>query len=150
MRRWLPWAVMATVLAVCLAVGVTGEPAPRTLEERAMAIADTVRCPTCRSQSAADSDAPASEAIRAEIEVRLRDGQTDGQIRAYLVSRYGESVLLRPSGAGLTGLVWALPVAAVVLAGAGLAFAFRRWRSAAPPAPSEEDRALVERARAGG
>jgi cytochrome c-type biogenesis protein CcmH len=139
---------MAVVLAVSLGVGLTGEPAPRTLEERAMAVADTVRCPTCRSQSAADSDAPASVAIRTEIEARLRDGQTDGQIRAYLVSRYGEDVLLRPSGSGLTGLVWALPVAAVVVAAAGLAVAFRRWRGGAPPAVTDEDRALVERARA--
>jgi cytochrome c-type biogenesis protein CcmH len=87
-------------------------------------------------------------AIRTEIEARLRDGQTDGQIRAYLVSRYGEDVLLRPSGSGLTGLVWALPVAAVVVAAAGLAVAFWRWRGGAPPAVTDEDRALVERARA--
>jgi cytochrome c-type biogenesis protein CcmH len=147
-RRWLPWAAMAVVVAVALAVGTTGDGPPRTLEERAMALADTVRCPTCRSQSAADSDAPASQAIRTEIESRLRDGQDDDQIRAYLVSRYGEDVLLNPSGSGVTGLVWALPVAAVVLAAAGLGLAFRRWRGGPPPAVTDDDRALVERARA--
>lgn len=149
MRRWLPWAVMAAVVAVALAVGATRDPVPRTLEERATALADTVRCPTCRSQSAADSDAPSSQAIRTEIEERLRDGQSEDRIRAYLVSRYGEGVLLRPSATGVTGLVWALPVAAVVLAVSGLGIAFRRWRGGAPVEVSEEDRALVESARRG-
>jgi cytochrome c-type biogenesis protein CcmH len=140
---------MAVVVAVALAVAVTGERPARTLEERATALADTVRCPTCRSQSVADSDAPTSQAIRNEIEARLRDGQSEDAIRAYLVSRYGRSVLLNPPSSGVTGLVWALPVAAVVVASAGLVAAFRRWRSGAAPAVTDDDRRLVERARSG-
>lgn len=150
MRRWWPWAVMAAVLAAALAVGVTGERAPRTLEERATALADEVRCPTCRSQSAADSDAPSSVAIRDDIAERLRDGQSEGQIREYLVSRYGEEVLLDPGGSGVAGVVWALPVAVLVIAVAGLAAAFRRWRGGPAPVVTAEDRALVDAARRGG
>lgn len=148
MRRWSPWLAMALVVAVALTVAVTGERPARTLEERATALADTVRCPTCRSQSVADSDAPTSQAIRTEIEARLRDGQDEDDVRAYLVSRYGRSVLLNPPSDGVTGLVWALPVVAVVLAGAGLVFAFRRWRAGPPRTASDDDRRLVAQARA--
>jgi cytochrome c-type biogenesis protein CcmH len=147
--RRLPWLVMAAVVAVALAVAVAGERPARTIEERATALADTVRCPTCRSQSVADSDAPTSQAIRTEIEARLRDGLGEDDVRAYLVSRYGRSVLLNPPSTGVTGLVWALPVAAAVVAAAGLVAAVGRRRAGPPPDLSEEDRRLVDRARAG-
>ena len=57
-------------------------------------------------------------------------------------------LLLQPAGSGLGALVWALPVAALLLAAGGLALAFRRWRRDVPEAVTEDDRELVERARA--
>ncbi len=126
-RRWLPWVVMALVLAVALAVGVTRD-APRTEAERVRDFSETVRCPQCRSQSVADSDSPLASTIREDISRRFAEGQSEDEVRDYLRGRYGEDVLLTPSGSGIGSLVWVLPVAALILAFGGVAFAFRRWR----------------------
>jgi cytochrome c-type biogenesis protein CcmH len=149
MRRWT-WLLMAVVLAGALAVGLQPDDEPRTQEERVFALAETLKCPTCRSQSVADSEAPSAEAIRGDIARRLAEGQDEDEIRDYLVGRFGEEILLTPSSSGLTGLVWILPVVAVVLAAAGLALAFRRWRRSPTVAVTEEDRERVAEARTGG
>lgn len=146
MKSWVPWTALAAVVAVGLVIGGAREAGPRTEAERVDAIASEVRCPTCRGLSAAESDAKTAVAIRAEIRDRLRAGQTPDQIRAYLVSRYGDDALLRPPATGVSGVVWALPVAALVVAAAGVGAMLSRGRraAAAPSAPSAADRALVD------
>ena len=133
---------MAAVLAVALFVGVSEDRAPRTENDRVNAIAAEVRCPTCESLSAAESDAAAAQAVRDEIRTRLRAGEEEPEILAFLASRYGNDILLRPEAGGIAGLVWVLPVVAVLLALAGLAWTLRRTRR--PAAPSSSDRELVE------
>ena len=145
MSRWASWVVMALVLAGALFVGVTGDRPPRTENDRVLAIASEVRCPTCESLSAAESDAAAAQAVRDEIRTRLRDGQTEGQILAFLAGRYGDDILLRPEAGGVAGLVWVLPVAVVLAALGGLAWKVRR-RPPPVAAPTDEDRALVAEA----
>ncbi len=145
MKR-LSWVVMAAVLLGALVAGASSDSGPGTNAERVRAIGETIKCPTCRSQSVAESDAPAAKGIRLEIARRVDAGQTDAQIRDYISGQFGEDLLLTPSRSGLTGLVWGLPVAALVLALAGLAAAFSRWRTRAPVAASAEDVALVEQA----
>ena len=87
-----------------------------------------------------------SQAIRDEVRRRVIVGQGDGEIRAFLVSRYGKDILLRPEAHGISALVWELPVAAFVVAIAGLVVAFRRWRVRTGVVVTPEDRALVEQA----
>lgn len=147
-RSWLPYLVVLPIVAVVLVVGSRRGGGPVTAQERVERIAEEVRCPTCESQSVADSRAPASEAIREEIRRRVDAGESDGAIRSFLVSRYGKDIVLEPEAKGVSALVWALPVVAVVGALAGLAVAFRRWGRRPPATASAEDRALVERARA--
>lgn len=146
MTKWLSWAAMALVLIVALAIGVADDRAPGTEADHVDAIASEVRCPTCASLSAAESDAAAAEAVRDEIRGRLRQGQSDSEIRAFLASRYGQDILLKPEATGIAGLVWILPVAGGVLAVGGLVATFRRWRRQAKGAPTDEDRVLVEQA----
>jgi cytochrome c-type biogenesis protein CcmH len=142
-ERW-SWLAMAIVLAAALFVGVTEDRAPRTENDRVKAIAAEVRCPTCKSLSAAESDAAAAQAVRDEIRARLREGQSQDEILAFLAGRYGRDILLRPEGSGVAGLVWVLPVTLVLIAIGGMALAFRRSRAIATRSPSDEDRALVE------
>jgi cytochrome c-type biogenesis protein CcmH len=137
---------MAVVLVAALAVGARGQSGPPTDAQRVKRIADQVRCPTCRGLSAADSDAPAARAIREEVLRRVQSGESDDAILGYLVSRYDASILLKPEGDGVAGLVWALPAAAVAAAVGGLVVAFRRWRARPGAAVSPADRALVEEA----
>jgi len=143
----MQWVALAVVTGVALSIGVARDDGAHTEAERVDAIASEVRCPTCRGLSAAESDAKAAAAIRAEIRDRLRAGQSPDLIRAYLVSRYGEQALLRPSGRGLTALVWALPATVLVVAIAGLTYALWRWRARGTAGSlSDADRALVDEA----
>jgi cytochrome c-type biogenesis protein CcmH len=137
---------MGLVFLVALYIGATGERAPQTETERVREIASGVRCPSCQGLSAAESDAIAAQAVRDAIRDRLRAGQSDAEIRAYLVSRFGDEILLTPRASGVAAAVWVLPVAVSVIAVAGVAAAFRRWRRERDtvPAPTDDDRAAVE------
>ena len=140
--RRLAWGLLALVLAGALAAGSRGESGPPTEDQRVQRIASVVRCPTCRGLSAAQSDAPSAEAIRDEVRRRVQEGETDAQIKAYLVSRYGEDILLQPK----SRVVWALPVIGAAAAVGGLVFVLRRRRVKPGPAVSDADEALVARA----
>jgi cytochrome c-type biogenesis protein CcmH len=144
--RTVGWLAMAVVLAVALAAGVRDDDGPRTPEERARNLAETIACPACDGQSVAESDAAASRGIRSLIAERIEAGASDDAIRDELVGTWGESILLTPDGSGVAGLVWVIPVAALVVALAGVAFAFRRWRSAPSAQSTPADRELVDRA----
>jgi cytochrome c-type biogenesis protein CcmH len=111
-----------------LAFGVVDDGPARATEDRVQAIAETIQCPQCEGQSAADSDAAAAQAVRAEIGERLEAGQSAAEIRDYFASRFGEEILLTPPSSGPGSLVWILPVVAFVCGAAGLAYAFWRWR----------------------
>ena len=151
-RRWrlgLVWLAMALALAGALGYDAVMSGHPLTLDQQVVAIASQVRCPSCQDETADHSTTQTAAAVRATIRQRLLAGQSQGEIEAYLESRYGPGILLRPPAGGLSGLVWVLPVAVAVAALGGLAVAFRRWRPG-PAAPlSTEERALLEQARRG-
>jgi cytochrome c-type biogenesis protein CcmH len=144
--RRLGWIALAAVVVVALGFGLGARPGPGTPGERAHRLAESIQCPTCSGQSVADSDATASRFIRDIIDERIEAGASDDQIRDELADSYGESILLTPERSGLVGLVWVLPVAVLVAALVGIAFAFRRWRGRSVTTASDADRALVERA----
>jgi cytochrome c-type biogenesis protein CcmH len=146
MRRWFPPALLVALLLVTIAYAARpshggGEAA------RVDRIASEVRCPTCKGLSVAESDAEAAKAAKVFIRQRVEAGDSDGQIKAQLAARYGNGILLRPSSSGVSGLVWAIPVVAVVAGAAGLSYAFWRWRTRTPRTPTDADAVLVERAR---
>jgi cytochrome c-type biogenesis protein CcmH len=121
------YALMAIVLAVALFAGTRSSSAA-TPVQRALSLEQSIKCPVCRGQSVAESDSEASKAIRTEIERRIGDGQSDGEIRAYFAQTLGDDILLRPPSSGWGGLVWVLPIAGLVLAATGIGFALWRWR----------------------
>jgi cytochrome c-type biogenesis protein CcmH len=125
-RGWLPWVALAVVVAAALVLG-THRSGTRTAAQRAAAISSEVRCPACSGESAEVSDAPSAKAVRQFVLQGVEAGATKGQIEQQLEDRYGSDILLRPPAAGVAGLVWVLPVAALVVALGGLVLAFRRW-----------------------
>ena len=146
-RRVVPGVVLAAVVALALVVAGAGRGAPpRSAEARAHAIADDLRCPVCQGLSVADSHSDTAAAMYDEIRRRLAAGESESEIKAYYVSRYGEWVLLEPETSGVGALVWVMPVAALVVAVGGLTLAFRRWRRQPTLRATDEDRALVEAA----
>lgn len=146
-RRWSWLVIAALVLVSFVRAGLT-EGSPRTDEERVRDIAATLKCPTCRSQSVAGSDSTAARAIRADIARRVAEGQEAEEIRAAIAATYGDDVQLVPGRSGWAGLVWVLPVVALVLGLAGVAAAFARWQRSPRSHASDADRALVEEAMA--
>ena len=103
-------------------------PDPRQ-ERQAKALMETVRCLVCQGQSIADSDAEMAGDMRALIRQRIRAGESPEQIRAWLISRYGDWVSYAPPLEPATWPLWAAPIL-LVLAGAWLARKrFRRRRT---------------------
>jgi cytochrome c-type biogenesis protein CcmH len=137
---------MAVIAVASLMIGASRTAAPETPEDHINAVAKTIKCPTCQGESVADSNAPTSQEIRRDIADRLNRGETDDQIRGFYAASYGQSILLTPSGSGVTALVWVLPVVVLVGAVAGLGVAFRRWRARGELHATADDRELVARA----
>src|SRR3954471_511936 len=95
MRKWLPWGALAVVLIVALVAG-TRHHGNESLDAHVRRVASQVKCPQCQGESAADSNAASSQAIREEIRTRIQQGQSDSEIKAFLVSRFGRDILLKP------------------------------------------------------
>jgi cytochrome c-type biogenesis protein CcmH len=146
--RWVPWLILAVLLGGALTVAARSPGSTsRTAAEaaRVRRITSEIRCPTCKGLSAAESDAATAKAIVTEVTNQVRAGRTDGEIFAFMRDHYGGDILLRPPASGIDGLVWGLPVAAFVLALAGLVIAFRRWKSLTQAEASDADRKRVAR-----
>ncbi|NVK33667.1 MAG: cytochrome c-type biogenesis protein CcmH [Rhodobacteraceae bacterium] len=87
------------------------------LEQRARELSAKLRCMVCQNQSIDDSDAPLAKDLRILVRERLVDGDSDADVLNYIVSRYGEFVLLEPRFAWHTALLWATIPLALVLGG---------------------------------
>jgi cytochrome c-type biogenesis protein CcmH len=90
-----------------------------TLEARARAISAQLRCLVCRNESIDVSDAELAKDLRVLVRRRLKWGETDKEVITYIVSRYGEFVLLKPQFEAKTLLLWGIPGALLSL-GCGL------------------------------
>jgi cytochrome c-type biogenesis protein CcmH len=95
------------------------------LEARARALSAQMRCLVCQNQSIDDSDAPLARDLRVLIRERLVKGESNAQVVDYLVSRYGEFVLLKPRFNSRTLLLWGGPFA-ILLIGSVVIFLRRR------------------------
>jgi cytochrome c-type biogenesis protein CcmH len=137
--RWLP----ALGAALCLAAAA--DPADRLPnpadEARARAIFQETRCLVCQGQSIDDSDADLAGDLRKLIRAQVKAGRSDSAIRAFLVSRYGEFVLLRPPVSAETALLWGGPFAVALI---GLCvLLFRRPRPVEAIALTEEEETKI-------
>ena len=101
-----------------------------SLEARARALSAHLRCMVCQNQSIDDSDADLARDLRLLVRERIVAGDSDAQVINYLVSRYGEFVLLKPRMTAQTLLLWAAP-GAVLLIGAIAFFGYSRRRAPA-------------------
>jgi cytochrome c-type biogenesis protein CcmH len=90
------------------------------LEARARALGRELRCVVCQNQSIDDSNAELAQDFRRIVRERVVAGESDDEIRRYMVERYGEFVLLKPPVTAGTIILWGGPFA-VLLLGAGIA-----------------------------
>ncbi|MEM8770667.1 MAG: cytochrome c-type biogenesis protein [Pseudomonadota bacterium] len=110
--------------ATCLSSARAAEPDEilddPVLEARAVEISRNLRCVVCQSQSIDDSNAPLAKDMRLIVRERLVAGDTDEEIYAYLVDRYGNYVLLKPPVQRNTFILWAAPFFFLVAFGLGV------------------------------
>ena len=130
------------------AVAVDEKPlADPVKEAQARALMKEIRCLVCQNQSIEDSNAELARDLRAIVRERLALGDSPDNVRAYLVDRYGDWVLLKPPVKTSTYFLWASPFLVVLVIALLLV---NRKRGAAEPAPLSADekeqlKALLER-----
>ena len=78
-------------------------------ETRYKELTGELRCVVCQNQNLADSDAPLAQDLRKEIYNMMQAGQSNEQIKTFLVDRYGDFVLYRPAMEGNTLALWLMP-----------------------------------------
>jgi cytochrome c-type biogenesis protein CcmH len=115
------------------------------LEARARALSQTLRCMVCQNESIDESNAPLARDLRVLVRERIRAGESDAEVRHFLVARYGEFILLEPRFKPGTALLWGLPFLILLIAMVKIVVAFARRRETAPaPLTAEEGRRLKD------
>ena len=140
-RPWLLcWSALLLALVVWPAGGWAVQPdeilPDPVLESRARHISAELRCLVCQNQSIDDSNAPLARDLRLLVRERLKSGDSDAQVRDFVVARYGTFVLLRPPLTPGTLLLWITPL--LLLGATGyIVWAHLRRVGQAPVAPSQ-------------
>lgn len=127
MRRLILILLLMFSNAPAFAVNPDEVLADPALEQRARALSAQLRCMVCQNQSIDDSNAELARDLRVLVRERLSNGDSDEAVIAYVVSRYGEFVLLNPRFEMKTLLLWGAPVL-LLLAGLAALFAAARHR----------------------
>ena len=145
MRRLV--LALATVLALAMP-GWAVQPSEvlddPVLEERARRLSAGLRCMVCQNQSIDDSDAELARDLRMLVRERVASGESDEQVIEYVVSRYGEFVLLQPPFSLRNALLWATPALLLGLGGGFLLLrATRRNKAATARLSAEEEEAIA-------
>lgn len=103
------------------------------LEQRALDLSKGLRCPVCQSESIDESNAPISKDLRLLVRERLVAGDSDQDALDYIVARYGEFVLLKPTFGGANWVLWAAGPLMLLIAGAvGVSYVRGRSTAKAP------------------
>ncbi len=122
--------MLLILLAVPALAVLPGERlADPALEARARVLSQELRCLVCQNQSIDDSNADLAHDLRVLVRERLVAGDSDAQVLAYLTSRYGDYVLLRPPIKPTTWLLWFGPPLLLVVGGLAILLAWRRRRA---------------------
>ena len=79
-------------------------------------LTEELRCLVCQNQSLADSQAGLAQDLRNEVYKKVIAGDSDKEIIAYMVSRYGDFVLYRPPVKNTTYLLWFGPFLMLLIA----------------------------------
>lgn len=114
------------------------------LEARAREVGQELRCLVCRNQSIDDSDADLAHDLRVLVRERIKIGDSNDQVIAFIRARYGDFVLLRPPLETGTLLLWGGPLLMLLLGAFGIHRYYRHRRRDEPPAAltAEERRRL--------
>lgn len=125
---------MAGLLIACMALATAfaaegpEKLADPRLEARAVALQRQLRCVVCQGESLDESGAPLAEDLRRLIRAHIEKGESDAQVRQYLIARYGDFILMKPPLESETIVLWFGPLGMLVIGGASVAVAVVRAR----------------------
>lgn len=115
-------------------------------DRRLRALSAELRCLVCQNQSLADSNAELAVDLRRRVESMIARGDSDAQIKTFLVERYGDFVLYRPPVQRNTALLWFGPFALLLVGFVAWLLVQRRSAQAArAPSPTPEQQARARR-----
>jgi cytochrome c-type biogenesis protein CcmH len=117
----------------------------RKLEARARSIDKELRCLVCQNESIDDSNADLAHDLRVLVRQRITAGDSDAQVKQYIVARYGNYVLLKPPFDAETYLLWLGPLVLLLGAAGAATLYYRRAARAAETEPlsADENRRLA-------
>ena len=131
-------AVACAIWLVCLSLpGWAVEPdevlSNPALEQRARSLSQQLRCLVCRNESIDESNADLARDLRVLVRERLEAGDSDPEVIDFVVTRYGEYVLLKPDMTGANWLLWASgPLTLLFAFGVVVSFSRRRSKEHLP------------------
>jgi cytochrome c-type biogenesis protein CcmH len=137
-RNLLRTCLLATLLAfggAALAIDAEDAFDDPVLQKRYESINRELRCLVCQNQTIADSNATLAQDLRREVRDMIAAGQTDAQIREFMIERYGDFVLYRPRMSAANFLLWAAPVLLLVIGALVLVRVVRRRAQESDPEP---------------
>ena len=112
-------AITALCLFCLLVIPISGfseTTLPDTQQEtQARELFRQFRCPSCQSESIADSNADIAKDLRALVRERVAKGESDAEIKTYLVTRYGDGILMQPPVKQNTWLLWFGPFLMLII-----------------------------------
>lgn len=131
-------AAVLLVLVAATGTAVDTEAPLETAEQQSLyrKLLEEVRCMVCQNQNLADSDAPLARDMRRELRRMVEEGASEGDVKQFLLDRYGDFALYRPRLAPNTLLLWIGPGVIVLLALGAIALVIRRRMQM--PIPDEE------------
>ena len=134
------FAIMLMLFSVAAAHAVLPQEmlANPVQEARARSISSNLRCLVCQNQTIDDSNADLARDLRLIVRERIVAGDSDAQVMDFVVSRYGNYVLLKPPFQMDTALLWLLPFGTLLLA-LGIAYAYLRRQPAPDASESDND-----------
>lgn len=125
-------ALALALFAVAAQAATADMFADPAMEARARALQKELRCLVCQGESLDESNAPLAADLRRLIRERIAAGDSDRKIKAMLVARYGDFILLNPPLRSDTLLLWFAPLALLILGGAAVFFTVAHARRRRP------------------
>jgi cytochrome c-type biogenesis protein CcmH len=135
---------LALILVAVFCMAAASDPAERlpdpAQEARARSLFQEIRCLVCQNESIDDSDAELAGDLRKVVREKLAGGMSDTEVRSFLVARYGEFVLLKPTFSAANLMLWLAPLFVILLGGALLFARTRKTRVETALTDDEEAR----------
>lgn len=113
-------------------------------ETRAEQIGRQLRCLVCQNESIEDSGADLAHDLRTIVRQRVSAGDTDPQVTAWMVARYGDFVRLRPPFTLMTAALWLSPLLALAVGATAVLLGRRRLPVGPTPLSDSESRRIAE------